>query len=83
MELDITYTPQKATKGQALADFLAAHLLPVDSLLSCNFLDEETFVIEGEEQCWKMYFDGASSIQPAVRPKILQVILGIGLIFIT
>ncbi|XP_039123424.1 uncharacterized protein Mb2253c-like [Dioscorea cayenensis subsp. rotundata] len=30
-----------------------------------------------------MYFDGASSIQPAVRPKIPQVRAGIGLIFIS
>ena len=30
-----------------------------------------------------MYFDGASLIQPVVRPKIPQVRSGIGLIFIT
>jgi hypothetical protein len=33
MEYDITYVPQNAIKGQALADFLAAHPLPDDSPL--------------------------------------------------
>ena len=70
MEFNITYTPQKAIKGQALVDFLTAHPLPVDSPLGCDLPDEETMMIEGEEQCWKMYFDGASSIQPVDRPKI-------------
>jgi hypothetical protein len=30
MEFDITYVPQKAVKGQALADFLAPHPMPDD-----------------------------------------------------
>ena len=51
MEFDITYTPQKVIKGHALADFLAAHPLPDDSPLSCDLLDEETLMIEGEKQC--------------------------------
>ena len=83
MEFDINYTPQKAIKWQALADFLAVHPLPIDSLLGCDLPDEETSMIEGEEQCWKMYFDGASSIQPAVRPKIPQIRAGIRLILVT
>lgn len=32
-EFDIIYTPQKALKGQALADLLAAHPIPDDSPL--------------------------------------------------
>ena len=60
-----------------------AHPLPDDSPLSCDLPDEETLMIEGEEQCYKMYFDGASSIQLAVRPKIPQVRAGIRLIFIS
>ncbi|XP_039131869.1 uncharacterized protein LOC120268610 [Dioscorea cayenensis subsp. rotundata] len=83
MEFDITYTPQKAIKGQALADFLAVHPLPDESPLRCDLPDEETLAIEEGKQCWQMYFDGASSIQPAVRPKIPQVRAGIGLIFIS
>ncbi|XP_039130895.1 uncharacterized protein LOC120267296 [Dioscorea cayenensis subsp. rotundata] len=83
MEFDINYAPQKAIKGQALADFLAAHPLPDESPLGCDLPDEETLVIEEGKQCWKMYFDGASSIQPAIRPKITQVRAGIGIIFIS
>ena len=44
MEFDITYAPQKAIKGQALADFLVAHPLPKDSPLSCDLPDEETLM---------------------------------------
>ncbi|XP_039138784.1 uncharacterized protein LOC120276118 [Dioscorea cayenensis subsp. rotundata] len=83
MEFDITYTPQKAIKGQALADFLAAHPLPDESPLRCDLPDEETLAIEERKQCWQMYFDGASLIQLAIRPKIPQVRAGIGLIFIS
>ena len=50
MKFDITYTPQKTIKGQALADFLAAHPLPHDSPLTCNLPDEETLAIEEEKQ---------------------------------
>ena len=66
-----------------MVDFLAAHPLPDDSPLSCDLPDEESLMIEGEEQFWKMYFDGASSIQQAVILKIPQVKASIGLIFIT
>ena len=66
VELDITYSPLKAIKGHTLVDFLVEHLLLDDCLLRCNRTNEETLAIEEEKQCWKMYFDGASSIQPAV-----------------
>jgi hypothetical protein len=42
MEYDITFVPQKAIKGQALAEFLAAHPVPDDSPLITNLPDEET-----------------------------------------
>ena len=83
MEFDITNTSQKAIKGQALADFLVAHPLPDDSPLTCDLPDEKTLAIKEEKQYWKVYFDRASSIQQAFRPKIPQVRAGIGLIFIT
>lgn len=57
------------------------HPLPNDSSLKCDFHDEETLVIEGEKQYSKMYFDGASSIQLPIRPKISKVRVGIRLIF--
>ena len=50
MEYDITYVPQKAVKGQALADFLAAHPLPDDSLLIVELPDEEVFTVDIESQ---------------------------------
>jgi ribonuclease HI len=62
MEFDITYVPQKAIKGQALADFLAAHLVPDDSPLVVELPDEDVFSIEVEPP-WELYFDGASRIE--------------------
>ncbi|XP_020081530.1 uncharacterized protein LOC109705200 [Ananas comosus] len=83
LEFDITYTPQKAVKGQALADFLAAHPVSSGSLLVCDLPDEEVLLVEDEQPYWDMYFDGASSIQPAYSPSIPQVRVGVGLIFVT
>ncbi|KAM0891957.1 hypothetical protein ACQ4PT_026069 [Festuca glaucescens] len=59
MEFDLTFVPQKAIKGQALADFLAAHPVPEDSPLITNLPDEEAFTAELEGP-WELYFDGAS-----------------------
>ncbi|KAJ0963333.1 hypothetical protein J5N97_028455 [Dioscorea zingiberensis] len=81
MEFDITYTPQKAIKGQALADFLAAHPLPDNSPLNYDLSDEETLTVE--EARWRLYFDGASSIKPTLMSTIPQIKAGIGLVFVT
>ncbi|XP_070004154.1 uncharacterized protein [Nicotiana sylvestris] len=54
----ITYTPQKAVKGQALANFLADHPLPAERELSDEFLDEDVLFIE-EFPPWTMFFDGS------------------------
>nr|AAK92670.1 putative gag-pol precursor [Oryza sativa Japonica Group] len=59
MEFDITYVPQKAVKGQALAEFLAAHPVPDDSPLITELPDEDVFTIETEPS-WELCFDGAS-----------------------
>jgi RNase H-like domain found in reverse transcriptase/Reverse transcriptase (RNA-dependent DNA polymerase) len=72
-EFDITYMPQKAIKGQVLADFLAAHPIQDNSPLKCDFLDEETLHIEEENPIWELYFDGASSIRPIAGPRIPTV----------
>ncbi|XP_019253383.1 PREDICTED: uncharacterized protein LOC109232155 [Nicotiana attenuata] len=45
-EYEITYTPQKAVKGQALANFLADHPLPAEWELSDEFPDEDVLFIE-------------------------------------
>jgi RNase H-like domain found in reverse transcriptase/Reverse transcriptase (RNA-dependent DNA polymerase) len=82
-EFDITYTPQKAIKGQVLADFLAAHPIQDDSPLKCDFPDEETLHIEEGNPIWELYFDGASSIRPIAGPGVPTVRAGVGLVFVT
>ncbi|XP_075111214.1 uncharacterized protein LOC142181692 [Nicotiana tabacum] len=56
-QYEITYTPQKAVKGQTLANFLADHLLPAEWELSDEFPDEDVLFIE-ELPPWTMFFDG-------------------------
>ncbi|KAL0389007.1 UNVERIFIED_CONTAM: hypothetical protein Scaly_0257800 [Sesamum calycinum] len=58
-QFEITYVPQKAVKGQVLADFLADHPMPAEWELSDDLPDEDVLVIEVTPP-WKMYFDGAS-----------------------
>ena len=82
-EFDLTYTPQKAIKGQALADFLAEHPIPADSPLACEFPDEEIMHVEEGKKGWEMYFDGASSIRPTKGKQIPKIRAGIGLVFVT
>ncbi|XP_078153726.1 uncharacterized protein LOC144548890, partial [Carex rostrata] len=82
-EFDITYVPQKAIKGQALADFLAEHPISDDSPLACEFPDEEIMSIEENSPGWELYFDGASSIRPVPGNQIPRIRAGIGLVFVT
>ncbi|XP_019235995.1 PREDICTED: uncharacterized protein LOC109216306 [Nicotiana attenuata] len=58
-QYEITYTPQKAVKGQALANFLADHPLPAEWELSDEFPDEDVLFIE-EFPPWTMFFDGSA-----------------------
>jgi hypothetical protein len=62
MEFDITYVPQKAIKGQALADFLVAHPILDNSPLVVDLPDEDVFTVSVESP-WELYFDGASRIE--------------------
>ncbi|XP_020272036.1 uncharacterized protein LOC109847203 [Asparagus officinalis] len=58
-QFDIVYVPQKAVKGQVLADFLAAHALPGEKEIEDDLPNDEvmtTFIAPS----WVMYFDGAS-----------------------
>ncbi|KAA0054548.1 uncharacterized protein E5676_scaffold519G00300 [Cucumis melo var. makuwa] len=57
-QYDIVYIPQKAVKGQALANFLADHPVPSNWKL-CDVLDEEVLFVESIES-WIMFFDGAA-----------------------
>ncbi|XP_070020564.1 uncharacterized protein [Nicotiana sylvestris] len=56
-QFKILYIPQKAVKGQALADFLADHSIPDDWELTDELPNEDTMVVEVQPP-WKMYFDG-------------------------
>ncbi|KAL0463333.1 UNVERIFIED_CONTAM: hypothetical protein Slati_0220900 [Sesamum latifolium] len=71
-QFEIVYVPQKAVKGQVLADFLADHPIPAEWELFNDLPDENVLVIEVTPPS-KMYFDGASHKEGA----------GAGVIFIT
>ena len=58
-EFEITYVSQKATKGQALANFLADHPIPADWELSNDFPNEDVLYTEVLPP-WMMFFDGAT-----------------------
>ncbi|KAH6763350.1 hypothetical protein C2S52_020783 [Perilla frutescens var. hirtella] len=71
-QFEIIYVPQKAVKGQVLADFLVDHPIPVEWELDDDLPDEDVLAIEVLPP-WKMYFDGASHREGA----------GAGVVFIT
>jgi len=69
----MTFVPQKAIKGQTLADFLIAHPVIED------ILDE---VIEAkktsEDKVWQIFFDGASRM--GLKGKIVA---RVGVVFVS
>jgi len=66
---DLVYVPQKAVKGQALADFLADH--PDEWELNDDLPGEKVFVIDILPP-WEMYFDGATR-QDGTRAGVVLV----------
>ncbi|KAG9453148.1 hypothetical protein H6P81_006052 [Aristolochia fimbriata] len=58
-EFEINFIPQKAVKGQGLANFLAGHPIPTKWEVSENLPAKEIFYIEVLPP-WRMYFDGAA-----------------------
>ncbi|KAG9453425.1 hypothetical protein H6P81_006329 [Aristolochia fimbriata] len=58
-EFEINYVPQRAIKGQALANFLGDHPVLAEWELTEEFPDEEIFLVEVLPP-WEMYFDGAT-----------------------
>ncbi|XP_050944077.1 uncharacterized protein LOC103493258 [Cucumis melo] len=72
LQYDIVYIPQKAVKGQALADFLADHPVPSNWKLCDDLPDEEVLFVESMEP-WIMFFDGATRRSGA----------GVGIVFIS
>jgi hypothetical protein len=81
MEFDIMYVSQKAIKGQALADFLAAHPVLDNSPLVVDLPDEDVFTINVESP-WELYFDGASRIETGPNGAQRRR-AGVGLVFRT
>jgi len=73
------FVHQKAVKGQALADFLAAHPAPESSKLHEDIPDEifKSNMIS-EDEVWQMFFDGASRTGPKGK-----IIVGVGVVFIS
>ena len=78
-QYDMTFIPQKAIKGQALAIFLAAYPVPETSKLHEDIPDE---VIEANmtssDNVWQLFFDGAS--KTGLKGKIVA---GVGVAFIS
>ena len=67
-EYDILYVSQKATKGSAIADFLADRALDDYEPMKFEFPDEDLMAVlhveeesPNETKVWEMYFDGASN----------------------
>ena len=78
-QYDMLFVPQKAVKGQALADFLAAHLVPESSKLHEDIPDEVfESNITSEDEVWQMFFDRASRI--GTKGKIIA---SVGVVFIS
>ena len=66
-------------KGQALAEFLAAHLVSEHSKIHEDIPDEVfDSNITSEEEVWQMFFDGASRMGPKGK-----IIAGVGVVFIS
>jgi len=75
-QYDVLFVPQKAVKGQALAEFLAAHPVPESLKLHEDIPDEVfEFYITSEDEVWQMFFDGASRIGPKGK-----IIVGVGVV---
>jgi hypothetical protein len=76
------FLPQKAVKGQALADFLADHPVSESSKLYEELPDEvaEACMIHAssEDQVWQLFFDGASRTGPKGN-----IIAGVGVVLVS
>jgi len=78
-QYDMLFVPQKAVKGQALAEFLVTHPVPESSKLHED-IPGEVFEsnITSEDEVWQIFFDGASRIGPKGK-----IITGVGVVFIS
>ncbi|XP_074290818.1 uncharacterized protein LOC141617523 [Silene latifolia] len=71
-QYDLVFVPQKAVKGQAIADFFADHPVPAEWEISDDLPGEEIFYMDVRPP-WQMYFDGAARQDGA----------GAGVVFVT
>ncbi|KAM1184237.1 hypothetical protein ACFX15_013225 [Malus domestica] len=67
-EFSLQYVPQKAVKGQALADFLAQHPSPY----GFGDADVEIGMVVTRDNYWTMYFDGSSTSSSAGVGIVIQ-----------
>ncbi|XP_074300093.1 uncharacterized protein LOC141631304 [Silene latifolia] len=58
-QYDLVFVPQKAVKGQAIADFFANHPVPAEWEISYDLPGEEIFYVDVLHP-WQMYFDCAA-----------------------
>lgn len=78
-QYDMKFVPQKATKGQAIAYFLADHPILKNSKLY-EAIPDKTFEsnITSRDGIWQIFFNGAAKM--GQRGKI---IIGVGIVFIS
>src|SRR5204863_4744444 len=79
-QYDIHFLPQKATKGQAIADLLAENPRSNSAILFEELPHEiaEVHSAQANPSVWQMYFDGASRTIPRVG-----LVAGVGIILIS
>ncbi|XP_020266133.1 uncharacterized protein LOC109841585 [Asparagus officinalis] len=79
-QYNMQFIPQKAVKGQALADFLADHLVSESSKFYEDLPDEVAEACATQEviQVWKLFFDSASRANPN-----RGIIAGVGVILVS
>src|SRR4051812_247559 len=77
---DMHFLPQKATKGQAVADLLAENPRSNSAILLEELPDEtaEVHSAQADPSVWQMYFDGASRTISRVG-----LVAGVGIILIS
>ncbi|KAM1690306.1 hypothetical protein ACFX14_031910 [Malus domestica] len=67
-EFSLQYVPQKAVKGQTLADFRAQHPSPY----GFGDTDVKIDMVETHDNYWTMYFDGSSTSSSAGVGIVIQ-----------
>src|SRR5436853_1651241 len=81
-QYDIHFMPQKATKGQAIADLIAENPRPSTGTLFEDLPDETAEVylaqVDDRPSVWQMYFDGASRTNHQGEP-----VEGVGVVYIS